>query len=158
MARGVGYGGALWLVAAVVLGSCGKPPPAPTTLPSLKPPTTASRPVRPPDTRPAPTADRADAIVPSPGERQDGWLVIEQIRRSKRRAYATGKLVYQNKIVVDTQNVRQLLLDMRRLSVDPSRRVILVLDGQGIELSAGLGPVLRFRRSQAGSWSLVREP
>ncbi len=161
MARKLKRLASLLLVGGAVLAGCRKPPSGPTTLPSDiavdRPIPPAMPPTQPVARVPAKPPVWADVFVRSPDEPQDTWLVIQKLVENKESGHAAGSFEYRNKIVIDTRNVKQLLLDMRKLAIDPNRRIVLVLDGKGIELSHGLGPMVRFQRSRAGIWSVVRD-
>ena len=157
-----------WVAAlgvAVMMAGCPKQendrPPVATSRPArLPPPAAASQPgPASQTTQPAAAAsrpsNRVEIRIRTLADPQDGWLGIEAIRQGAPGAWATGALVLDHKIVIDTEDVEQFSIDLSQLHVNWNRRVILRIDGHASELTKKRRPVLHLRRSPAGSWDVV---
>jgi hypothetical protein len=60
------------------------------------------------------------------------------------------------RLVIDTHNVRRILIDRERAPLLLNRSVVLRLDGQGIEWTADSRTRV-FERSINGEWGAARE-
>jgi hypothetical protein len=124
------------------------------------PPVAATRPAEPPVPEPVEPQPQDPAHVEvriqTLADPQQGWLRIEAIRDSAVGAWATGWFIAeQNKIVIDTEDVDQFSINLSKLRLDWDRRVVLRIDGRSSELTPKRRPILRLRRSPAGSWDVV---
>lgn len=129
-------------------------------LPS-KPATQPQGEVSPP--RPAAPASTYDSKPPYPvdlhvnsaDDSQPGWLRIVQLDVADAPAAAHGEFPEQNVMVVDTQNVRRLEVRINDLPMAEKKRIILRLDGQGIELIRGNRRSVILERRATGAWGVV---
>lgn len=64
--------------------------------------------------------------------------------------------VSAGRVVLDTDNVRVLRIDRRKLPFARNRSVPLLLDGQGIEMT-GKSDLVELIRSRNGQWTPRRE-
>ncbi len=99
---------------------------------------------------------RVEVRIATLADPQTGWLRIESIRESAIGAWATGSLTREaNKLVIDTEHVEQFSIDVSKLRLDWTHRVVLRIDGRSSELTRKRDPVVHLRRSPAGSWDVV---
>ncbi len=147
-----------------------------------EPSATSRGPVSQPDARPvhkpaslttapapttAPTPTTHQTTVTTPGrivvrvrdlsEPQWGWLVIEEMVESGTPASAIGVVAGPRKLVVTTNNVQGIRIDLPKAGMPSDRRVVLRIDDQGIEITGRRGPIARFERSRQGAWSARHE-
>ncbi len=94
--------------------------------------------------------------VSSPDDDQPGWLRILQIDEGRPAASATGVFPEQNLIEVDTQNVRRIRVHVAHLPLSAHRRIVLRIDGQGMELSRR-HEFLQLERLKTGEWTVLRQ-
>ena len=90
-------------------------------------------------------------------EPDPGWLRIEAVAGDAQGAWATGAFVAGNKIVIETQDVKRLALDLARIPVDWDRRAILRINRTTFELTRKHYPNLRLQRTPGGGWEAIRE-
>jgi hypothetical protein len=174
------------LAAALSIPSCrGTPKPSaeqiapPVTPAPVLPPTGDHQATQPPSasataTKPAPATQpvkrdiaktayeenspyRVETTVLSPDDPQAGWLRILAMDKATRKATVSGVFPQQNKMVVDTDNVERLSVDLSMLPIKPRQQIILQLDRQGIELSQKHRGRVVLQRSHTGLWT-VRTP
>jgi len=132
-----------------------QPKPPATTQQAPPPPS----PVRPPASPPSVPGEpyhvhvRASPTVQPRSE----WLWIERLAPGAEVATAEGRWIEPNIIEISTRGAAVIGFDLRRLPVRSGRSLVLRLDRQGIELSASLGPVVRFESGRAGVWSRIRQ-
>lgn len=125
---------------------------------------------QPPETKPA-TAPEAEQpvstydsrppypvslYVKDPKEKQPGWLRIEEFAGDRPLATARGRFPEQNRIYVDTTNVRRVRIHVGHLPLRPDERVILQIDGQGMVISR-TRPFTTLQLSPTGQWTIVKE-
>jgi len=94
--------------------------------------------------------------VSSPDDDQPGWLRILQIDQGRPAASATGVFPEQNLIEVNTQNVRRIRVHVAHLPLSAHKRIILRIDGQGMELSRRHA-FLHLERRPTGEWVVLRQ-
>ncbi len=128
----------------------------------------AARPHAPePETRPS------DALPPSrydskppypvelhvrdPREEQPGWLRILKLDDPDLPAGLQGKFPEQNLMIVDTQNVKRIDIHIGHLPLAPGRRIILRIDGNGMELRRGKGQFITLERTATGAWTRIAD-
>ncbi len=97
----------------------------------------------------------AEVRITSLADPQTGWLRIGQIRKDAPGAWATGSLVRDNKLVIETEDVEEFSIRLTDMHINWTGRVILRINGQSSELMKRNRQVLRLKRSQAGSWDAV---
>jgi hypothetical protein len=115
------------------------PAPSVTTMPPEPPP---RPPVEPPPAEPPKSSDFV--------------TVLERYRTDS--SFATNSQVEPpRRLRVDTDNVRRLRIDRRRVPLTRDGSLSLVLDGQGFEWGERT-TVLTLERTPAGAWTVVPEP
>jgi len=121
--------------------------PTPTsTLPAQQPePPAATHPIK-----------RFSVTVPEPGLLPGGWLRIVEKFRPAQPAKVAAALQSDRMLVVKTENVRLLILDLTALPRSRPGRLILRIDGQGIEITGKAGLLIHLRRDRVGAWSVQR--
>lgn len=95
--------------------------------------------------------------VRSPDDKQPGWLKIAQLDDSDKLATTHAQFPKQNRIYIDTTNVKQLRVHTGHLPLAPGKRVILQIDGQGMELSRKRAHTMLQRRP-TGEWVILKMP
>ena len=91
------------------------------------------------------------------GGEASGWLKIELLREEAAVGWATGSIhSATNTIEIQTQGVKQMMLDLSQIHVDWNRRVILRIDGQGSQLFHGKTQIKHLEVTPAGRWRIVR--
>lgn len=106
----------------------------------------------------APEETTAPLVLPSSQEEPDRWLVVEKATEGSPGAWATGSFdAKRNKLIIQTQDVRQFTIDTGRIPIDWHRLVVLGIDGVNTELRKRDYDVYRFARDEHGRW-LVVEP
>jgi len=169
----------------VVIAAAGCPkrsPPKPTLSMPAQPPATI--PAEPPAAMPAtpetvpappePAATQPAASLPastydskppypvelhvrSPEDKQPGWLKILELADDNSPATATGTFPQQNRIYVDTNNAHRIRIHIGHLPLAQRKRIILQIDGQGVEISRKLGrEFLVLQRRPTGVWQVVK--
>ncbi len=136
-------------------------PPPPVTAPETQPAATRPAETRPEAAQPVSTYDSrppypVSLFVKDPNEKQPGWLRIEQLTNEKELGIARGKFPEQNRIYVDTGNVRRIRIHVGHLPLRPKERVILQIDGQGMVISHER-PFTTLELSPTGQWNVVKE-
>jgi len=123
-----------------------KSPASASTLPAQQPePPAATRPIK-----------RFSVTVPEPGLLPGGWLRIVEKFRPAQPAKVAAALQSDRMLVVKTENVRLLILDLTALPRSRPGRLILRIDGQGIEITGKAGLLIHLRRDRVGAWSVQR--
>ncbi len=108
----------------------------------------------PPGDVPAEPASTAREGFGGEGSR---WLRIELLREDAAVGWATGSIhPGSNSIVIETEGAKRILLDLSRIHVDWSRRVILRIDGQGSQLLHGKTQIKHLEVTPAGRWRAIR--
>jgi hypothetical protein len=95
-------------------------------------------------------------FVKDPSEKQPGWLRIEQLANDKQLATARGRFPEQNRIYVETGNVRRVRIHVGHLPLRPRERVVLQIDGQGMVISRDR-PFTTLELSPTGQWNVVKD-
>jgi hypothetical protein len=144
----------------------------------------AKPPAAPPETQPAVTASPALPVEPSPAapaaqtapaehprhfevseagpiktDRElsaDQPLVILGKFDPQKPARLTATLESDTLMNIGTQNVQALRLDLLTLPRERGGRLVLHIDGQGIEITGKRNQVIDLRRSPVGEWSFGR--
>jgi hypothetical protein len=139
----------------LMLVSCRQDPPTPTVAPEAPPHVEDSKPTKPTESVESveESAARLD-LLPEAGDR---WLRVERVTDGKAGGWATGGFEAGNRIVVEAVDVDQFVIDLSRIAIDWSRRVVLRINGVNSELTKKRYPVLRLRRSSGGSWDVVED-
>lgn len=86
-----------------------------------------------------------------------GWAVIDERAESAQRAWVEGEVVVGDRFVIQTQNVRRFTLDLTRVRLDWSKRIVLRMDGFNSELTRKRWPKLHFIRTPSGAWDAVAD-
>lgn len=136
--------------------------------------------VEPPATRPAdpkkqptpqPASQAADELPPSrydadppytvelhvrsPMDKQPGWIRIVQLEDDRKPAAATGSFPEQNQIHLQTDNVKQIEINIGHLPLAPRKRLSLQIDKLGMELLRGKRRYVTLERRPTGAWEVV---
>lgn len=88
-------------------------------------------------------------------QKHPGWVKVGEFFNEGQPANIDAAWKGGNRIVVQTDNVRRMELDLGQLPRDARRSTAIRLDGQGIELLSRHGPRVRFERGPAGIWRLA---
>ena len=127
-----------------------------TTRPAVtSQPAPASRPAQA-TTQPASPPNHVQVRIHTLADPQDGWLRIEAIRSDAPGAWATGRFVFDNKIIIETEDVEQFSIDLSQIRINWNRRVILRINGYSSELTKKRRPLVHLRCSPTGSWEVVK--
>lgn len=124
--------------------------PTPATQPA------ASRPVKPDSRYSSVPPYPVSLFVESPDEKQPGWLKIEQLAEDNKLATAKGRFPEQNRIYVDTTNVRRIRIHVGHLPLAPKERLILQIDKQGMVLNRK-NPFVNLDRLPTGEWVVEKQ-
>jgi len=151
------FAGAPWLV-----GSCAKQQSAsnPVTTAPAAAETAASAPAqREATSQPGSNADgfKYTISLKGPDDKAVDWLVVEQWDKTADSGYARGEWVSANKMKIETMNAERIRLRLSRLPIAPGKRIIINLDGKGIEIARSLLPTIRMQRSKTGRWAVVKD-
>ncbi len=121
--------------------------------------TPASQPVAalPPSRYTAEPPYLVELHVRSAEDEQPGWLRIIALADEKAPASATGTFPEQNRLQVDTRNVRRLRIHLDHLPRDASRRTFLRIDEQAIELLRKNRDYVHLERRPTGEWLVTPE-
>lgn len=131
--------------------------PAPQSMPVTEVPATKpaaeSQPVGPPRYE-----DMSDAgpIKKAPTTQSDKPLTILSKFDGMRRGRLSATLDSETLMTMATDNVRALRLDLLKLPRKGSGRLILQIDGQGIEVTGKNNQIIYLQRSAIGEWSFGR--
>lgn len=122
---------------------------------------------------PAPVESPPEASAPDPiqrmetaelekwlddsGEERNRWLRIERIKKGAEGGWITGEMVEGNRIVIETRDVEQFVLDLSAIPIDWTRRAVLRIDKSTSQLTRKHHPVVRLRRTPSGGWSTVKD-
>lgn len=132
------------------------PATVPETLPATRPAETRPEQAQPVSTYESRPPYPVSLFVKDPSEKQPGWLRIEELASESQLATAHGRFPEQNRIYVDTGNVRRIRIHVGHLPLRPKERVILQIDGQGMVISRDR-PFTTLQLSPTGEWSIVKE-
>jgi hypothetical protein len=173
------------LLTALACNRQTQPPPAVKTRPAGESTPTPPRddsPARPIATRPADTTATkpavatkpADELPPStfdtrppyavqlhvrkPEDKQPGWLKILALGDEHAVAKAAGQFPQQNIIEVTTDNIRRLQIELGYLPLAEGKRVVLRIDGQGIEITQRDRRFFTLERRPTGQWQVEKPP
>jgi len=132
------------------------------TRPSITPTTKPTPATRPTDEPPASTFDTrppyaVQLYVRKPEDKQPGWLKILTLDDEHAVAKAHGEFPKQNIADVTTENVRSIRVELGYLPLAEGKRVILRIDGQGIEITQRDRRFITLERRSTGQWE-VRKP
>lgn len=83
--------------------------------------------------------------------------MIAGVEDNARSAWAEGRTEDGEKLVIDTQNVGRFRLDLSRVRLDWSKRIVLRIDGHNRELTRKNLPVIIYRRTTTGGWRVERK-
>ncbi len=115
-----------------------------------------TEPAKPPASRPA-DPNVCVIKIQDVTDKQTGWLYIEAKDEADQPASAIGRVAGKRKLVVKTENVRYIQINLPKAGMPAKRSVILKIDGQGIEITGRYGPIGRFERSKQGVWEANRK-
>lgn len=176
---------AAWI--AAVIGCKQAERSAPEPKPESKPavpviatePTHPAQPTTPPSTQPTtnPTGEtptvparqakslyepdnnhRVETTVSKPDDEQAGWLRIEALADPNEAASVSGEFPRPNVMIVQSNNVETLSIDLDMLPLAAARRRILRIDDQPFELSQRHKGRIVLKHSAAGVWTVVTAP
>ena len=168
------YRPSVLLVASMVLlaaSGCrqAKPPtPPPETQPTAIIPSPQTMPAREaPQTQPAVTTQPGERprhfevsetgpIKPDRKLTADQPLAILAKLDHLRPGTLRARLVSDTLLTIDTDNVQALRLDLLNLPREQAGRLILHIDGQGIEITGRNNKIIYLQRSSTGEWSFGR--
>jgi hypothetical protein len=113
---------------------------------------------------PKPPGERPrDFEVSAPGQIQpdhklaaDQPLAILGKFDPQRSAAIRATLVSDSLLTISTDNVQALRLDLLNLPREHAGRLILHIDGQGIEITGKGGQIIYLQRGSVGEWSFAR--
>jgi hypothetical protein len=152
--RAGGLGAAVLTITTVLLccrapqqrGPDREPAPQPAEVPpaAVEPPPTAAKPAEPPP----PEKPRQEK--PRPPRLPDYLALLDRFETDEGFTLNV-ELTPPNRLAIDTRNVQRLRIDRDRLPLSQDRSVVLQLDGQGFEWTAG-SDVSVFERSANGVW------
>jgi hypothetical protein len=145
------------------------PPPetAPTTRPPVTQPTQpapATAPAtRPQEELPPSTFDTkppytVKLYVRKPEDKQPGWLKILALDQPHEVARAAGVFPEKNVIDVTTENIHRIQLELGYLPLAESKRVVLHIDRQGIEITRRDRRFITLQRRPTGEWIVEPPP
>ncbi|MCL2330574.1 MAG: hypothetical protein FWC56_04665 [Phycisphaerae bacterium] len=95
-------------------------------------------------------------FVNSPDEEQPGWVKIEKLAEENQLAKLYGRFPMQNRIYVDTTNVRRIRIHIDQLPLDPNERLVLQIDKQGMVISSRKDPTVTLERLATGEWTVSK--
>jgi hypothetical protein len=130
---------------------------APQTAPAEEPP--ASEPVA--QTQPAERPRRFEIseigpLKPDRKLRADQPLAILAKSNPRKPARLTAILQSDSLMSIDAENVQALRLDLLALPREEGGRLVVHIDGQGIEITGKKNQIIYLRRSSVGEWSFGR--
>jgi len=85
----------------------------------------------------------------------DRWLRVVKLADEASGGWATGVFSPTNKITIETRSVSEFSMDLSKIAIDWTRRVVLRIDGHTSELTRAHYPVIRLGRSPTGGWNAV---
>lgn len=138
-----------------------QPASQPTTEPAADTQPAETQPTTRPTTRPASFYSpeppyTTQLYVFEPGEKQPGWIEVTRLSNDKQMASAMSTFPRQNRIIIDTDNVNQLNIDIGFLPMNRGKRTILRIDGQNMELTATRDKnQITMQRSPIGKWEVI---
>jgi hypothetical protein len=151
---------------------CRQPARSPGPAPASRPAATITRPrslpvQQIPKTRPAPSTHPNEwprrFEVTEPSQLQpDGQLAVDQplaiLEKFDPRRTATirATLVSDSLLKINTDNVQAVRLDLLNLPRQHPGRLILHIDGQGIEITGKNSQIIYLQRGSVGEWSFGR--
>lgn len=129
-------------------------PSAPTTAP-------ATQPVSQPASQPV--ADLGDPPPPveipiaGHGRLSDGWMKLDEPEDAAARAWAEGRTLDDDALIIQTQNVRRFQLDLGHIRLNWQRRILLRIDGFNRELTRPDQNRIIYQKTATGGWEKVAE-
>jgi hypothetical protein len=111
-----------------------------------------TRPATQPAAASQPATSTAAADLPAP--KLPDYLIILKRFDELRPVDAQARTEGDHRLIIQTENVRRIRIDRKRLPLRRDRSISLQLDGQGIEWLAS-SPVDEFERSNTGEWKAV---
>ncbi|MCG3128913.1 MAG: hypothetical protein CHACPFDD_03809 [Phycisphaerae bacterium] len=118
----------------------------------------------PPTSAPATSARSAPATAPAPREplheprfpkpELPEYITLLVPTPAPRKTDVRVNVVPPARLEIETENVRRLRIDRRKLPFPPGRSVALQIDGQAFELTSRSGSV-DFERSATGEWKAI---
>jgi hypothetical protein len=148
----------LWTAGGCAKQESGAPPEPVTTEPANETPSGATSTSQPVDEKAADGKDdfKFAISLKGPDDKAVDWLVVEEWNTSAESGYVRGEWVEANKMKIETMNAERILLRLGRLPIASGNRIIVNLDGKGIEISRSLLPTVRMERTATGRWAVVK--
>lgn len=159
------------LVLAVILlaGPAGcrqqeQPQPAPMPAQQTQPAPTASQPVSQPATQPATqtapvsTQPTRRFSVTSVGLKPDQPVSLLGKIASDEPARLSAYLPSDHLLVIETSNVNDVRIDLPKLPRREAGRLVIQIDGQGLEVLGRGNKVVYLQRNSVGNWAFTRGP
>ena len=132
--------------------------------------------ITPPTTQPAPIVSSAPTTQPAtpkstynskppypvklyvtdPEEKQPGWLKVLGLKDKDAPATTVGTFPERNRIDIETNNVNLLRIHIAHLPLAQGKRIVLHIDGQGIELAHKGRTYVLLERGTTGSWRVLK--
>lgn len=129
-----------------------QPPPPPATEPATQP---SSQPATQPATEAG--AQRRFRIT-SPGVKPDQPISILSKLESSRPARVSASLQSDHFLVLETANVGFLRIDLLNLPRSEGGRLVVHIDGQGLEITGRGSKIVYLQRTSVGSWTFTKAP
>lgn len=101
---------------------------------------------------PPPPPLAIERMPPSP--LQVGWVTLTEHDDAKQHAWIEGEVVNGDEFTINTSNVRRFTLDLTRVRLNWSKRIVLRMDGFNSQLTKKRWPRLNFVRTPAGAWDV----
>jgi hypothetical protein len=92
--------------------------------------------------------------VRKPEDKQPGWLRVLALQDKDSVARAQGVFPRQNIIEVNTENIHQIQVELGYLPLAEGKRVVLRIDGQGIEITQRDRRFITLERRPTGRWEV----
>lgn len=135
-------------------------PPLPATQPSATREAPSTQPTSRPQTQPAtqPSPPPRSFRVTSLGVKADQPLSILDKTDIQQPARILASLESDHRLVIETTNVGFLRLDMLKLPREQTGRLILQIDGQGLEITGRAAKIVYLQRNSVGNWTFTKAP
>jgi hypothetical protein len=114
-----------------------------------------TQPSLPPSTAETTPPYRVELHIRSPKDKQPGWLKIMELSNEDASAAAMGIFPEQNRINIDTENVRRIRIELGYLPLAEGKRVVLRIDNQPREIVSRDRKFVTMERRPTGEWSVV---
>jgi hypothetical protein len=98
-----------------------------------------------------------DIPVGGHGRLFDGWMQIDRSEDSAIRAWAEGRTMDDDALIIETQNVGRFHLDLGQIRLNWQRRILLRIDGFNRELSRPDRSRITYQKTATGGWEKVAE-